>query len=51
MPAQAALPQSAISFVLRWWHGLDKTGWRSFFIAIFALAAGLLLSIYSAAAA
>jgi uncharacterized protein (DUF58 family) len=35
----------------RWWRGLDKPGWRSFAIAMFALAVALVLALYSAAAA
>ncbi|HEX9761014.1 MAG TPA: hypothetical protein VGA40_08845, partial [Candidatus Acidoferrales bacterium] len=39
------------SLVIRWWRGLDKPGWRSFAIAMLALAVSLLLALYSAAAA
>ena len=35
----------------RWWHGLDRPGWRSFAIAMVALAAALFLALYSGAAA
>ena len=35
----------------RWWHGLDKPGWRTFAIAMSALAAALFLALYSGAAA
>jgi len=35
----------------RWWQGLDRPGWRVFAIAMVALAAALLLAIYSGAAA
>ena len=38
------------SFVERWWRGLDRPGWRSFGIAMVALAVALLLALYSAAA-
>jgi uncharacterized protein (DUF58 family) len=33
------------------WHGLDRPSWRSFFIAMIALGAALLLALYSGAAA
>jgi uncharacterized protein (DUF58 family) len=33
------------------WHGLDRPSWRSFFVAMVALAAALLLALYSGAAA
>ena len=33
-----------------WWHGLDRPGWRSFAIAMVALAAALFLALYSGAA-
>jgi len=32
------------------WHGLDRPSWRSFFIAMVALAAALFLALYSGAA-
>ena len=35
----------------RWWHGLDRPGWRSFAIAMVALAMALFLALYSGAAA
>jgi uncharacterized protein (DUF58 family) len=35
----------------RWWNGLDGPGWRSFLIAMAALALALLLALYSGAAA
>ena len=34
----------------RWCHGLDRPGWRSFAIAMVALAAALFLALYSGAA-
>jgi uncharacterized protein (DUF58 family) len=37
--------------LVRWWHGLDRPGWRSFAIAMVALAAALFLALYSGAAA
>jgi uncharacterized protein (DUF58 family) len=33
------------------WHGLDRPSWRSFFIALVALAAALFLALYSGTAA
>src|SRR5258706_8124851 len=33
------------------WHGLDRPSWRSFFVALVALAAGLFLALYTGAAA
>jgi uncharacterized protein (DUF58 family) len=33
------------------WHGLDRPSWRSFFVALVALAAALLLALYTGAAA
>src|SRR5712692_2533684 len=41
----------ADSIVARWWRGLDRPGWRSFAIAMAALALALLLALYSCAAA
>jgi uncharacterized protein (DUF58 family) len=41
----------ATTFVQRWWEGLDKPGWRSFAVAMAALAVALVLALYSAAAA
>jgi len=38
------------SFAKRWWQGLDRPGWRNFFIAIVALAVALALALYSTAA-
>ncbi len=35
----------------RWWNSLDRPGWRSFLIAMAALALALLLALYSGAAA
>ena len=35
----------------RRWHGLDRPSWRSFFVAMLALAAALFLALYSGAAA
>ncbi len=35
----------------RWWNNLDHPGWRSFLIAMAALALALLLALYSGAAA
>jgi len=32
------------------WHGIDRPSWRSFFIAMLALAAALFLALYSGAA-
>jgi uncharacterized protein (DUF58 family) len=32
------------------WHGLDRPSWRSFFVALVALAAALFLALYSGAA-
>ncbi len=37
--------------IVRWWRGLDRPGWRSFAIAMVALAAALFLALYSGAAA
>jgi len=37
--------------VARWWRGLDRPGWRSFAIAMVALAFAMLLALYSGAAA
>src|SRR5713101_1964143 len=39
------------SLVARWWRGLDRPGWRSFAIAMAALAFALLLALYSGVAA
>jgi uncharacterized protein (DUF58 family) len=39
------------TFLQRWWSNLDRPGWRSFAIAMLALAVALGLSLYSAAAA
>ncbi|MBI1750219.1 MAG: DUF58 domain-containing protein [Acidobacteria bacterium] len=39
------------SFAQRWWQGLDKPGWRNFFVAMAALAVALGLALYSSAAA
>jgi len=39
------------SILARWWHELDRPGWRSFAIAMAALAVALLLALYSGAAA
>jgi len=41
----------ASAFVLRWWRNLDRPGWRSFGIAMFALALAFFLALYSGAAA
>ncbi len=35
----------------RWWQGLDRPGWRSFTVALGALAVALCLALYSGAAA
>lgn len=35
----------------RWWHSLDRPGWRAFAIAMLALAVAMLFALYSAAAA
>ncbi|MGH9793849.1 MAG: DUF58 domain-containing protein [Candidatus Acidiferrales bacterium] len=35
----------------RWWHSLDKPGWRAFGIAMLALGVAMLFALYSAAAA
>ncbi len=40
---------TSTSLVARWWKGLDRPGWRSFAIAMVALAVALLLALYSAA--
>jgi uncharacterized protein (DUF58 family) len=37
--------------VARWWRGLDRPGWRSFAVAMVALAFAMLLALYSGAAA
>jgi uncharacterized protein (DUF58 family) len=37
--------------LVRWWRGLDRPGWRSFAVAILALAMALFLALYSGAAA
>jgi uncharacterized protein (DUF58 family) len=42
---------TAVAVAQRWWRGLDKPGWRSFGIAMVALAVALVLALYSAAAA
>jgi len=39
------------SFLRRWWHSLDKPGWREFAIAMLALTVAMLFALYSAAAA
>ena len=39
------------SIAQRWWQGLDKPGWRNFFVAMAALAVALGLALYSTAAA
>lgn len=39
------------SLVKRWWQGLDKPGWRNFFVAMVALGVALGLALYSSAAA
>ncbi len=39
------------SILARWWRELDRPGWRSFAIAMAALAVALLLALYSGAAA
>jgi uncharacterized protein (DUF58 family) len=41
----------ATSVLRRWWRQIDKPGWRSFGIAMAALAVAFLLALYSAAAA
>jgi len=41
----------AASKVQRWWRGVDKPGWRNFFVAIAALGVALGLALYSTAAA
>ncbi len=41
----------ASALALRWWRSLDRPGWRSFAIAMSALALALLLAIYSGVAA
>jgi uncharacterized protein (DUF58 family) len=41
----------ASELALRWWRNLDRPGWRSFGIAMVALALALVLAIYSGAAA
>ncbi len=41
----------AETLVKRWWRGADRPGWRSFGIAMGALAVALLIALYSAAAA
>ncbi|MGO9642108.1 MAG: DUF58 domain-containing protein [Candidatus Acidiferrales bacterium] len=41
----------APELALRWWRSLDRPGWRSFGIAMVALALALVLAIYSGAAA
>ncbi len=41
----------AETFVARWWRGLDRPGWRTFAIAMAALAIAMLLALYSGAAA
>lgn len=38
------------TFAARWWRELDRPGWRSFAIAMFALGVALLLALYSGAA-
>ncbi|MBI3646076.1 MAG: DUF58 domain-containing protein, partial [Acidobacteriales bacterium] len=38
------------SFAQRWWQGLDRPGWRNFFVAMVALAMALALALYSTAA-
>src|SRR5437879_9455406 len=39
------------SIAARWWRKLDQPGWRSFGIAMLALAVALLLALYSGVAA
>jgi uncharacterized protein (DUF58 family) len=43
--------RTIVGRVKRWWHGLDKPGWRTFASAMLALAAALFLALYSGAAA
>ncbi len=39
------------TLIQRWWHSLDRPGWRAFGIAMLALGVAMLLALYSAAAA
>lgn len=39
------------TFIHRWWHSLDRPGWRAFAIAMLALGVAMLFALYSAAAA
>ena len=48
---RGAGPFTTVAVMQRWWRGLDKPGWRSFAIAMGALAVALVLALYSAAAA
>ncbi len=41
----------ANSIVARWWRGLDRPSWRSFFLAMAALSVALVLALYSGVAA
>jgi len=39
------------SLVAKWWHGVDRPGWKNFAIAMLALSVALVLSLFSAAVA
>jgi uncharacterized protein (DUF58 family) len=42
---------TANSALSRWWHGVDRSGWRNFTIAMLALSVALSLALFSAAVA
>lgn len=43
--------RTKLGILKRWWRDLDRPGWRTFAIAMSALAAALFLALYSGAAA
>jgi len=49
--AHTRSPQVHPSLISRWWQGIDRPGWRSFAIAMFALSVALGLALFSAAVA
>jgi hypothetical protein len=49
MNAQASATRP--SLLSHWWQGIDRSGWRSFLIAMLALGVALLLALFSAAVA
>jgi uncharacterized protein (DUF58 family) len=50
-PSQPRPSKAHSSLLSRWWHGLDRPGWRSFAIAMLALSVALCLALFSAAMA